>query len=499
MEQPRFFFDVTDLRRRVSTINAFTGIHRTLVMVFSEFCQLQQSTDVFLSYYDHKKRAYFAISLASCDVSQLNNIDYIRSLLHLEKDSALRRPSVGKYKAGTAKYYYHLLLRKLNAALGNQKYFKKRGLSISEWCDRPLFSTKRVMEHKPIAFSHLARAKDHLFLLDSIWGESELHETLLKIKASGVVNHAMVYDLIPILHPEYCSEAFSRTFLMGLHKATSYASEFMTDSEHVKRDLKDFLKTTESDIGVIAVPLAQQGLSTLATYEPLPDDAGALQPKMQKKRSDFIGVDDEIKNILFHPYVLCVGTFETRKNQWRVAEAWRRLVHNMPNLAPRIIFVGRPGVGAGPFMNLMEATGNLGGWATLVRGPTDRDLEFLYKHCEFTIFASLAEGWGLPIGESLSYGKTAIVGRGTSLPEVGGALVRYCDAESIEDILHACSDLVCNPANRIALEGLISQMDLRSWGDVASDLLRLTQVDLNPDRAVVSATDASLVMNVVRS
>ena len=57
----------------------------------------------------------------------------------------------------------------------------------------------------------------------------------------------------------------------------------------------------------------------------------------------------------------------------------------------------------------------------------DRELRWLYRRCLFTLYPSHYEGWGLPVAESLIYGKHCICSNASSLPEVGGGLVDYHD------------------------------------------------------------------------
>lgn len=102
--------------------------------------------------------------------------------------------------------------------------------------------------------------------------------------------------------------------------------------------------------------------------------------------------------------------------------------------------------------------------------PSDTELGFLYENCLFTATVSFYEGWGLPIGESLSFGKTAVVARNSSMPEVGGDMVEYCDAHSIDSIYKACHRLIADPEHRRALEQKISETTLRTWDDVADDI-----------------------------
>jgi len=58
----------------------------------------------------------------------------------------------------------------------------------------------------------------------------------------------------------------------------------------------------------------------------------------------------------------------------------------------------------------------------LVENPSDEELAYLYKNSLFTVFPSYYEGWGLPIGESLWFGKPVVASNTSSMREVGGML-----------------------------------------------------------------------------
>ena len=90
---------------------------------------------------------------------------------------------------------------------------------------------------------------------------------------------------------------------------------------------------------------------------------------------------------------------------------------------------------------------------------------------------STYEGWGLPVGEALSYGKTAVVSNTTSLPEVGMDLVEYCDPLSVDSIADAVRRLIYQLEHREALENKIKSTRLRDWADVARDLKRILEAN----------------------
>lgn len=50
---------------------------------------------------------------------------------------------------------------------------------------------------------------------------------------------------------------------------------------------------------------------------------------------------------------------------------------------------------------------------------SDADKDWYYRHCDAFVFPSVAEGFGLPVIEALSYGKPVFISRHTCLPEIG--------------------------------------------------------------------------------
>jgi glycosyltransferase involved in cell wall biosynthesis len=111
---------------------------------------------------------------------------------------------------------------------------------------------------------------------------------------------------------------------------------------------------------------------------------------------------------------------------------------------PTLVFAGRVGWLVQDLMQQLENCRYLDGKVVIVPNPTDSDLVALYRGCRFTLFPSLYEGWGLPVTESLSFGKLCVASDRTSIPEAGGPFCLYIDPEDIsgatETIRRACTD-----------------------------------------------------------
>ena len=101
----------------------------------------------------------------------------------------------------------------------------------------------------------------------------------------------------------------------------------------------------------------------------------------------------------------------------------------------------------------------------------DPELADFYRACAFTIFPSLAEGWGLPVAESLATGKFCLASNATAIPEVGGDLVGYFDPADAEDCFRKIEDYILDRKRLAVAERRIKTgYRGRSWAACARRL-----------------------------
>jgi len=139
---------------------------------------------------------------------------------------------------------------------------------------------------------------------------------------------------------------------------------------------------------------------------------------------------------------------------------------------PQLIFAGKYGWKIAAFLAKLESNPALKEKVTILSSPSDRDLAFLYQKSLFTIYPSIYEGWGLPVGESAWFGRYVISSSATSLPEVCGELVDYVDPNDIGDICDKVIFALKNPSHVAEVEGRIRSAKLRTWDDVAECIMQ---------------------------
>ena len=128
------------------------------------------------------------------------------------------------------------------------------------------------------------------------------------------------------------------------------------------------------------------------------------------------------------------------------ANSGRRLLEELPSeLVPTLVFAGRVGWQVEDLMRQIANADHLDGKLMVVEDPNDAELAALYQDCQFTVFPSLYEGWGLPVTESLAFGKPCLIADRTSLPEAGGELARRFDPDNLNDAFAAIRDVILDP------------------------------------------------------
>jgi glycosyltransferase involved in cell wall biosynthesis len=282
------------------------------------------------------------------------------------------------------------------------------------------------------AFAAAVRPGDILLSLGAPWWHHDYAGLIARTRARHGVRFALlVYDLIPIRHPEWCDRGLIATFTSWLEGVLPQADALLAISQATARDLVRHA--------------AQRGLTLPGPVTPIPVGTGFGPPADGGLPSPGLPVPGS--------YVLIVSTIEARKNHTLLFRVWRRLLEEMPpGAVPKLVFAGRVGWLVNDLLQQLDNTGFLDGHVAIVEDPSDADLAALYRGCLFTVFPSFYEGWGLPVTESLAFGKPCVIANVTSLPEAGGSLARYFDPDNLHDAVRVIRAVLEDRAGLAAWE-----------------------------------------------
>jgi len=251
-----------------------------------------------------------------------------------------------------------------------------------------------------------------LTFLGAAWINDALMMAARDAQARGARLVFLLFDLTPVLEAGHTA-AVNRLFDRYLNLITQCASAVPAISESSRRDYEFHCtqqRTSAPPGGVTGLPCG-------------------LTP----------GQYDTSESPWPRPYALLVGTVESRKNHIVALRAWQQMIEQIgAEAVPDLVCIGRLGWHANEFLHEYVMTQGLGGKVSLLSTSVpDEELARFYAHAQFTVYPSRYEGWGLPVSESIAFGKLPIVASNSSLAEAGRDLAVYVETGSASALADA--------------------------------------------------------------
>jgi glycosyltransferase involved in cell wall biosynthesis len=168
------------------------------------------------------------------------------------------------------------------------------------------------------------------------------------------------------------------------------------------------------------------------------------------------------------PFLFGLGTINTKKN-------FHTLLALLPGTDYELVIAGS--FAEADYVAAMRAAAAQAGVAdrlTVLTSISETDKTWYYEHCAAYMQPSLAEGFGLPVVESMQLGKPVFLSRLTSLPEVGGDAAYYFDDFSAENMRHTLATGLAghSPARAAAARAQAGQF---GWAQAAAGYLAVYQ------------------------
>jgi glycosyltransferase involved in cell wall biosynthesis len=249
-----------------------------------------------------------------------------------------------------------------------------------------------------------------LILLGAAWVFPEYFMALRGIQSAGGRFCCLLHDLIPIEMPSLCDKGTAEVFKFFIRRVVHYADGIMCVSEWTKKDLTEYAARLNKELPPIVV--VNNG-SDISQYVPEPSAVEATRYDEKE-------------------FVLYVSTIEGRKNHDLLLATWQRLRGELGDRTPQLRLVGRLGWRVESFIEALYATNFLDGLVRIESEVSDEQLAYLYGKCLFTVYPSKYEGWGLPVGESLGFGKVCVASSATAIPEAARGCAILVNPDDVE-------------------------------------------------------------------
>jgi glycosyltransferase involved in cell wall biosynthesis len=212
-----------------------------------------------------------------------------------------------------------------------------------------------------------------------------------------------VHDILFESHPQYFRKAFVLRSRALVRLSVLRSSAVFTVSDYSRRQICERYEIEEDRVH--AIP---NGVD-LSRFRP-GEDGLELVGQLGLRSGE---------------YFLTVGRLEPRKNHAQLLKAWAML----PAPRPRLVIVGQRHFGYEEATKLIGAL-NLTSDVILIDNLSDAALPVIYRHARGFVYASWAEGFGIPLLEAMASGIPVITSSNTALAEVAAGSALAVDPAS---------------------------------------------------------------------
>ena len=433
---PALYFDVTDIVEYAMTNVTVTGIERTVLRIVESVTRRNNGRPVF-GLFKHPLDETYRLADLSFMREPYDLGDFASRFELLSGKSRWLAGKLRKYKGRPLKWLFHAA--RLHVQWAASPTRRAEILKLSEVTRPSCLMEARLAHGGVIVTIGAGWRTDYAGIND-----------LARLHGCKVVS--FVHDLIPILpsgQRAFPTRDKGDRFRKWIDYAAKESSLLICNSSFTKGELKTYLR--------------ENSLSTKVVVVRFPHEFRYSSDRQQH------AIRSEVSRLMQSKYALCVGTIDFRKNTLRLLQTWHEMQGARASDTPILVLCGRRGHGADDAYAFLRQTANAGGTVMIIGNPNDAELEMLYRHCQFTVFPSLFEGWGLPIGESLWFGKPVLCANNASMPEVGGKFATYFDHAQPGSLLTALRGMLDHPA--AIPENIRDQ--LTTWDDTAASLCRV--------------------------
>jgi alpha-1,2-rhamnosyltransferase len=246
------------------------------------------------------------------------------------------------------------------------------------------------------------RPCDWLVLGDESWNYPAWRAAA-RARELGAKTILLLYDLIPLRHPEFCAALFARVFPQWLLRMISNCDAVMCISRATEKELQAFC----AERGISCPPTAHFRLGS----DVLPEGGGTARAVLR----EFV--------LSSSPCFAAIGTIEPRKNHELLLAVFDRLWAS--GLDARLLVAGRSHPDSQGLVERMQQHPQQGRRLLTLLDASDAEIDMAYSSCRALLFPSLAEGFGLPLVEARARGCSVIASDLPALMELGDEGVHF--------------------------------------------------------------------------
>lgn len=160
-----------------------------------------------------------------------------------------------------------------------------------------------------------------------------------------------------------------------------------------------------------------------------------------------------------------VCTVEPRKNHNLLFDVWKKIAIEKPESIIPLIIVGGYGWLVEELFKRYENDPILQKYIIFTGKVANEERDAILQNARFSLFPSFAEGWGMPITESLQVGTPVISADNSSLPEAGHGITKTINVGNFGQWYETVLEYMQNDDIIEQERQKIARTKLRTWDD----------------------------------
>lgn len=233
--------------------------------------------------------------------------------------------------------------------------------------------------------------------------------------------HDVRFRLMPRTYSQWRYLYLKVMMPLSLRRAT----RIIADSWDTKNDLMRFFGVSSKKIDVVYIPADKK-------FQPVNDPKAFEQVKKRYH--------------LPSSFILCVGHLEPRKNLERLVAAYDQLVREK-GIQQHLVILGKPSFGFETLFSRV-ADSQVQEKIHLTGYVADEDMATVYSMADLLVFASLHEGFGIPLLEAMACQLPIVTSNCSALPEIAGGCAELVDPRNVHSIANGLLNVIQNPEKR---------------------------------------------------
>lgn len=315
------------------------------------------------------------------------------------------------------------------------------------------------------------------FDIDGVWNSRLTRSYLYPIlKKTGIHIVTMIYDIIPVTHPQYCHKSTIMRFISYFGAVIKYADKIITNTQATA----DCIEAVCREIGEKCPPYDVAPLG--ADFKKPEDDDIEITTHTDENGNEV--VDEECRHLVPKPdispvieagkYILMVGTIEPRKNHALLIDALDK------GLDINVVFAGKIGWNVAELIKRIKTHPLYKKRLFLINNANDAAINQLYKNAYYLAFPTFNEGFGLPIIESFQRGTPVAASDIDVLKEVGGDFADYIDNTSPDSLIELINNSLSDPESYLAKKERLKNFVPYTWDEAAENIYNIIKSSSHP-------------------